>query len=235
MLNALLLRKLSTRHSLVLIRQWFCLLGLVLASGLALASESESNVHPGPQEVVQHLTDELLMLVEEHRDTFGDDPESFHEALSVLMEPVVAFRYIAKNVMGSKYYKQASKEQFARFEENFRGGLVRTYAKGFFTYNGEEVIVHAPEEDITTNKKVTVVQEIKTDGGVEIAYTMGKNKSGQWKLLNMVVNGVNLGTTLRNQFQHAMEKSGDLDEVIDSWSLQVQSDKASDVEESGGE
>ena len=40
------------------------------------------------------------------------------------------------------------------------------------------------------------------------------NKQGQWKLINIVINGVNLGLTFRNQFYSLMEKEGNnLEEV----------------------
>jgi len=192
------------------------LITALFAGTYSVAEESEQD----PQAVIQHLSDQLVLLIEENRDSFTEDPDVFHQQLKELMEPVVAFSYISKNVMGATYFKQADKQQVSRFEENFKNGLVKTYAKGFFSYNGEDIIVHEPDQDFTQNRKVTVVQEIKTEGGVEIAYTMGKNKQGQWKLLNMIVNGVNLGQILRNQFQQAMEQTQNLDQVIDEWATE---------------
>ena len=44
------------------------------------------------------------------------------------------------------------------------------------------------------------------------------NKQGQWKLINIVINGVNLGLTFRNQFYALMKKEGNnLDAVIERW------------------
>lgn len=195
--------------------QLVAIVGLCLSLGIAGAAMADER--SDPQATVQVLSNDLVALIEGSREHFSADPDDFHEQLKTLMEPIVAFNYIAKNVMGAKYYRQASKEQFSRFENNFKDGLVKTYAKGFFSYEGEEVIVHPAQEDYLKNKKVTVVQEIKTETVVKIAYTMGYNKEGQWKLLNMVVNGVNLGQVLHNQFQQAMQIEQNLDSVIDAW------------------
>ena len=47
---------------------------------------------------------------------------------------------------------------------------------------------------------------------------MGKSrKDNQWKLLNVIINGVNLGNTFRSQFDQAMKKEANLDRVIDNW------------------
>ena len=44
------------------------------------------------------------------------------------------------------------------------------------------------------------------------------NKQGQWKLINIVINGVNLGLTFRNQFRALAEEfDGDIDKVILNW------------------
>jgi phospholipid transport system substrate-binding protein len=46
---------------------------------------------------------------------------------------------------------------------------------------------------------------------------MGKNREGEWKLINVVLNGINLGKTFRSQFMQAMKKQGDLNQVIAEW------------------
>jgi len=64
--------------------------------------------------------------------------------------------------------------------------------------------------------------EITTvDGKVyPLSYSMKQNKDGVWKLRNIIISGVNIGLTYRNQFASAMRDSangGDLDKVIDGW------------------
>jgi phospholipid transport system substrate-binding protein len=49
-------------------------------------------------------------------------------------------------------------------------------------------------------------------------YQMGKNKSGVWKLRNVIIETVNLGEIYKNQFQAAARKhDGDLNTVIEGW------------------
>ena len=45
-----------------------------------------------------------------------------------------------------------------------------------------------------------------------------ENENGKWKLINIVINGVNLGLTFRNQFYSLMKtEDNDMDVVIDKW------------------
>jgi phospholipid transport system substrate-binding protein len=51
-----------------------------------------------------------------------------------------------------------------------------------------------------------------------VMYQMGRNKSGEWKLRNVIIETVNLGEIYRNQFQAAARKhDGDLNTVIATW------------------
>ena len=56
-------------------------------------------------------------------------------------------------------------------------------------------------------------------------YQMGRNKAGEWKLRNVIIETVNLGEIYRNQFQAAARKhNGDLNVVIDNWgAIEVES------------
>jgi phospholipid transport system substrate-binding protein len=48
---------------------------------------------------------------------------------------------------------------------------------------------------------------------------MARKKTGQWMVVNVVINGINLGKTFRNQFvQSAQRAGGDVDQVINGWS-----------------
>ena len=47
---------------------------------------------------------------------------------------------------------------------------------------------------------------------------MGLNKKAEWRVINVIINGINLGKTFRSQFVQAAQKNqGDLDQVIANW------------------
>ena len=51
-----------------------------------------------------------------------------------------------------------------------------------------------------------------------ITYKVRKNNNGDWLIINIIVNGVNLGLTFRNQFQAlAKEHNENIDEIIKHW------------------
>lgn len=173
-----------------------------------------------PHQVVDGVTVDLMKVVSSGKQALKDNPEKYFADVRTIMETAVDFKYIARNVMGAKYWKSASKEQRAKFIEVFTSGLVETYAKGMANFADFEISLEEPNKQTIGKKKVEVVQKFKGPNGVNrVSYTMGQHKSGAWKLINVVLDGVNLGKTLRSQFsQSVAETDGDLDEAITSWS-----------------
>lgn len=183
------------------------------------AQSTDASGAEGPQEVVTRVTTVIVKIVEDQGHLLETEPQKFYNAVSEVLSPVVAFDYIAKGVMG-RYAKEASADQLSRFAEVFQSNLISTYAKGMALYGSQEVVVLPLDGELGQRRRVSVVQKVITDAGENsVIYTMGKSKqTGEWMLLNVVINGVNLGNTFRSQFAQAMNKAGDIDIVIDSWS-----------------
>lgn len=191
---------------------------LLALSGSVFAVETSEKAQT-PHQLVESVTNQLLQTIEIHRDTFEDDPEGFFAALDGLLKDVIDFDWIAYKVMGS-YGKKATPEQRSRFANTFRCELIETYGRGLVAYGEQNIVVVPPTEDINGQRKVKVVQEIHgSDGVFPLVYSMGLTKEGNWKVTNVVINGINLGKTFRNQFiQRAQRFGGDIDQVISNWS-----------------
>lgn len=191
----------------------------VLMAGSVWATTEQMSSEQTPHALVESVTSEIIETIAVHRETFDESPESFFEALDTLLGQVIDFNWIAYRVMGS-YGKQATAEQRERFASAFRCELIETYGRGLVAYGDQSIVVLPPKGDINGKRKVTVAQEIRGDDGVfPLFYSMGMNKNGQWMVTNVVINGINLGKTFRNQFlQRAQKYNGDIDQVIASWS-----------------
>ena len=49
-------------------------------------------------------------------------------------------------------------------------------------------------------------------------FTLYKNKQGELKIINIIIDGINLGLTFRNQFQDNLKNENyDLDKAIETW------------------
>lgn len=171
----------------------------------------------GPHRVVQDTTLQVLSVLNTGIDP-TKEPEKFVATLSTVLDPVVAFDYIARGVMGN-YANQATKQQVRQFSAAFKLGLVNSYGKGMANFGDQELIIVPPSAPLDDRQRlVTVVQEIRGNATHQVSYTMAKNQQGQWKMINMVLNGINLGQVFRGQFAATVEKNqGDVEKTISEW------------------
>nr|WP_277610947.1 ABC transporter substrate-binding protein [Microbulbifer celer] len=171
-----------------------------------------------PYSMIEGVSSDLLGVIRSNGQHLKSNPQRYYSAVDRVLEPVVDFNFIARGVMG-RYAKQATPDQRARFAKAFRRDLVATFARGVATFGDLDVKVVNPGSAPSGNR-VNVLQEVRSNEGLtKVSYTLVRNRSGQWKLINVILNGVNLGKTFRGQFAQSMQANGgDIDKVIASWS-----------------
>jgi len=169
-------------------------------------------------EYVEKIHEDIVFVVRAKQGVYEENPEEFIKAISFALQPLVDFKRISRNVMG-RYYKDANKEQIEKFNMVFKESLLETYSKTLAEFKDEEILVSSNVKKSPKGNREKVSLQIVTSTKIYPAvYDMYLNKQGQWKLINIVINGVNLGLTFRNQFYSLMEKEGNnLDLVIEKW------------------
>lgn len=203
----------------------------VLAMTTTAAAQENA---PGPHEVVAQTTQELMKVIEEARDYVAEDPQRFNNEVRRIMDEVVDFQSFARGVMGkygSRAYYQSLKTQderatfrnnVIRFTQNFKDGLINTYAKGLLGFNGNKIEVLPLPADADLSGSVGVRQHIFGERAepYEVVYTLRRDSEGKWKLRNVIIEGLNLGMIYQNQFSTAVAAhNGDIDKVIDNWTV----------------
>ncbi len=200
----------------VIIRQ---LAGALVVGACLCSSALYADNSNDPYQRVELITGSMLALIEEYHDDYEQRADQYFAELTELLDTHVNFAFISRGVMGA-FASRASDEQIERFTAVFRGGLVETYGRGLISYNNIqiELLDHPPLAD--GQRSVTVRQQIISNGTVyPLQYSIGQFRdSGDWQIINMVINGINLGKTFRTQFvQAANRNGGDIDAVIDGW------------------
>lgn len=192
----------------------------LLAFALILSAMSASAQIREAEDLVEQTTAEMLALIEEAKVYVDEDPERFYVEVEALLNPVIDFPRFARSVMAA-YYKRATPEQRARFADGFKWSLVRTYARALTEFNDGGVDIIPSDRPPKRPDRASVKQEIRSEGEVyPVIYSMARNKDGEWRVMNIIINGINMGLTYRNQFASAMNDpayGGDMDRAIDGW------------------
>jgi phospholipid transport system substrate-binding protein len=200
---------------IAILRQAF--LAMLLAVPLLGHAATATPAH----DLVQKTTHELLADLDANREAYRSNPQAFYDALNRIVGPVVDAKGISESIMTVKYSRKATPEQMARFEENFRRGLFQFYGNALLEYNNQGITLKAPKDE--SGDRTSVDMDVKGSNGAVYPVTYSLVKvGGEWKVRNVILNGINLGKLFRDQFADAMQRNGNnLDKTIDGWAGEV--------------
>ena len=182
---------------------------------LAISLDVLSEINP--HEFIDGKAQEMVNVLKKNNELFYSDKDAYENKIKVIFEPIIDFRRVSALVMGKKYYVASSKEQRRQFIEVFKDSLLDTYSETLAQWQDQNIITVFPE-NYKYEKQVNVKQNLYTSSSVyPIKYTLRRD-GDEWKKINIVVNGVNLGLTFRNQFRAlADSNNGDMDLTIANW------------------
>ena len=164
----------------------------------------------------------IILILQTKNTLFEENPDLFVQEISNAFSPIVDFKRIARNVMG-KHYKNSTDSQKERFSQAFRTSLLNTYSKTLIEFKDERINVLPPQKQFNSSNKIKVHIEIITSSkSYPGVYSMYLDENNEWKIINIVINGINLGLTFRSQFYSLMKKNNnDVSTVIDKWITSV--------------
>ena len=172
-----------------------------------------------PYNFIDSNAQKMVFVLTINSELFETDRETYEQKIKDIFEPMIDFRRVAASVMGKKYYLLATKEQRAQFVEIFKDSLLDTYAETLAQW-GDSTISTQFQDDFSYKELKTVEVKQTLDTGSSkypISYKLRKDKEG-WKIINIIINGVNLGLTFRNQFQAlAISNNEKIESTIDNW------------------
>nr|WP_245784307.1 ABC transporter substrate-binding protein [Halomonas korlensis] len=195
----------------------------------ALSQQPETS----PEDMIRGSVDELMGKIEGRKDYFAENIEELEALVDDSLEDVADFRYIGASVMG-RYFQNASPQQRSRFVDTFRQTLIDTYTKGLVTFDYRDIRVLDTQQASRYEDQASVAMEVVAEDGsvYPVSYSL-RLDDGEWKVVNVIVNGINLGLTFRNQFDQAMrDNNRDYDAVIDGWAPEL---AVEELEEGGNE
>ena len=188
---------------------------LFLILFFALESFTDENpylfIDNNAQKMVQVLTLEAAL--------FETDRSLYEQKIKDIFEPMIDFRRVAASVMGKKYYLLASKDERSEFVLIFKDSLLDTYAETLAQWGDSTITTKFPDSKSNIYEKNVEVKQVLNTGSSKypISYKLRRNEEG-WKIVNIIINGVNLGLTFRNQFQAlAVTHDENIDLTLQNW------------------
>ena len=177
-------------------------------------------------DIAQDTTQAIFSILGEKRETYKKETESFYHDVENILNPVVAFSAITRSVMG-KYAHRVSPAEMEEFTKIFRRSLLVFYSAVLQNYDTGDLRINSvkppPLEyiaDYAGGEKISVPVDMIVNSGkqsYQLSYSMMQIAGGDWKIRNIIVEGINIGSQFRNQFASAVDTYRSPGEAIKNW------------------
>lgn len=188
-----------------------------LLAFLLLAASATLTAQPlpaqSPEAFVESIVEDVLADVEARRTELKSQPGELRALVIDGILPHVDFPYVSQLVLG-KYWRTAEAAQRQRFMGEFQRLLLSTYADALLAYDDQE-IRYLPSRRDESRRDARVRTQVVPRGQDPIAvnYRLYRTDAGDWKVFDVVVEGVSLVTSYRDTFAREIEQDG-LDSLI---------------------
>ena len=178
----------------------------LLILGFFVSISSASISADGPLELVHKTADDVLAVLKAD-DSIQQDKEKIYKLAEEKILPNFDLDRISMLVLG-KTWRKINEDQQQQFKSEFKTMLLRTYAVALGKYKDQE-IDFKPLRMEPTDKQATVKTQIIQDGAqpISVDYTLAK-KDDEWKVFDIVIEGVSLVTNYRSQFASEIKNNG---------------------------
>ena len=194
------------------LKQLIILIFVGLMMGLSPLASAASADLSEPQAIIKNAS---ILLKEKLQDeSFTRDFSKISTFVENVIDPHMDFNRISALVLG-KLWRKASREDRVTFQKEFKVLLVRTYSRAFIGFKDWSVRF-LPLKIKAESKKIIVKTQILQPGVQPLAvnYRMLLTK-GQWKVYDIMIEGVSLVTNYRRSIKVEFKKLGSLQGVTE--------------------
>jgi phospholipid transport system substrate-binding protein len=183
---------------------------LALAPAAPVAAQSAPpapSAQVAPDELIRTLSTQILDRIKADKELRSGDIARLSRFVDETIMPSVNFERMTALAVG-RHWRQATPDQQARLQTEFRALLLRTYAGALSAVKDQTVRVK-PLRAAPGDEEVIVRSEIVQSGGdpIQLDYRMEKSGPG-WRIYDLNVLGVWLVETYRNQFTQEISARG---------------------------
>jgi phospholipid transport system substrate-binding protein len=156
-----------------------------------------------PKETVEAGVNNLLKTLGDQ--SFKAKPKD--ERLAIMkgqIETVFDFKELSRRTLG-RNWKKMSKEQQIEFVDLFTKVLQGVYADRLMEYTDQKIIFG--DEKMLKKDRAEVESYLQTSDGKKIPlFYRLTNKSGSWKVYDVIIEGVSMVKNYRTQFREILAK-----------------------------
>ncbi|KRG68481.1 MlaC/ttg2D family ABC transporter substrate-binding protein [Pseudoxanthomonas dokdonensis] len=172
----------------------------VLVSGLLVADAQAQAAASSASQVVLSSSTRVLTTLEQRRPEFKSNPDALHQYVASEFNTIFDRDYAARLVLGI-HGRGASDADVKLFADALAESLMSRYGSALLDFDTKLKVRVKSETALPGGRGVRVGSELirSTGDPVPVDYLM-RQVGGQWKLFDVMVEGVSFVQTFRTQF-----------------------------------
>lgn len=177
---------------------------LAFAGGDTPAAETSSA--PSPSKLVMDNSTRILTTLDARRDEFTTDRAALRTFITAEFQQMFDSKYAAQLVLG-RHGRGANDADVDRFAKALTSNLMGRYGSSLLDFNTRLKVRIKSETPLRGGAMVKVSSEFIRQGGdpIPVDYLMRK-VGDNWKVFDVMVEGVSFVQTFRNQFDEPLSR-----------------------------
>ena len=179
----------------------------ILFSSYSFASDS-------PDVFLKNSVKEISEFISENKASLDSDENYLRTKVDELVIPKLDIELMSKIVLGKKNWTSMNPILRMKFQQAFRSLMVKTYMKSLTSFDGEKIkflpYKKGKRPDVARVKSVYLLNE----GELSVNYSLKLNKSAEWKVYDINIDGISLIKNYRSDFKSHIERDG-IDSLIE--------------------
>lgn len=176
------------------------------APAAARAAPASATMQGTPSQLVLNNSQRILSTLEKRRAEFTKNRTALREFVSTEFNAMFDRDYAARQVLG-RHGRGASDEDVKLFADALADNLMQRYGSSLLDFNTRLRVRVKSETQLPRGLGVKVSSEFLRQGGepIPVDYLMRRN-GNQWKVFDVMVEGVSYVQTFRNQFDAELQR-----------------------------
>ena len=186
----------------------------VLLCSLSFPLVAADNELTDPNQTLELLSSNTFARLDKEKNRLESEPEYIKVIIEEELIPYFDYKYAAYTVLGPNLKKTTS-EQRNQFVDAFYEYSINAYGHILLNYN-QQTLTILGNNNFKGKKVVSIPVRMQENTGqiTQLSFKLRKNsKTGEWKVFDVIAEGVSMLDTKRSEFSALIQKQG-IDELI---------------------
>ena len=168
-----------------------------------------------PDVFLKKTVNEISIFIDKNRSMLESDESYLKEKVNELIMPKFDITLMSKIVLGKKNWQAATDKKRIEFQDTFKDLLIKRYLCCFLEYDGDKIKFspYKPGKKLGVAKVKSIY--ILPGDDMPVHYRLKLNSKNEWKVFDVIFDGVSLLKNYRTDFQEHIRKEG-IDSLINA-------------------